>query len=179
MLHSREDGGEESSEESVNDEEDDEDDDGAASVRMLPPNPPPLLTSAVAMSNHRKSFPPPAKVFRTAPTWKAADEMIGVSVPRKARSGRTVERWSPVSVLKFLRFGGFRVLISLLFFVVFRFSVDKEVARMLGFKCYRSRCGANSPPDFDIAGETEPRIDFGGSGVAGSSLAVFFQCFVA
>ncbi|XP_059434987.1 protein TIME FOR COFFEE isoform X2 [Corylus avellana] len=89
LLHSREDGGEESSEESVNDEEDDEDDDGAASVRMLPPNPPPLLSSAVAMSNHRKSFPPPAKVFRAAPTWKAADEMIGVSVPRKARSAST------------------------------------------------------------------------------------------
>ncbi|XP_044499764.1 protein TIME FOR COFFEE isoform X2 [Mangifera indica] len=52
-------------------------------------------------NNHssRKSFPPPAKVFRAAPTtttanpanstWKAADEMIGVSVPRKARSVST------------------------------------------------------------------------------------------
>ncbi|KAJ6351213.1 hypothetical protein OIU78_007195 [Salix suchowensis] len=54
------------------------------------------------MSNHhhhRKSFPPPAKVFRAATTtintttavtpWKAPDEMIGVSVPRKARSAST------------------------------------------------------------------------------------------
>ncbi|GLT53181.1 hypothetical protein SLA2020_264700 [Shorea laevis] len=89
LLHSREDGGEESSEESVNDEEDDDDDDVAASVRMLPPNLPPLSSTATAMSNHRKSFPPPAKVFRAAPTWKAADEMIGVSVPRKARSAST------------------------------------------------------------------------------------------
>lgn len=92
LLHgsNREDGGEESSEESVNDEEEDEDDDGAASLRMLPPNPAPL-SSSTSMSNHRKSFPPPAKIFRAAPTWKAADEMIGVSVPRKARSGRAVE----------------------------------------------------------------------------------------
>lgn len=63
----REDGGDETSEESVNDEEEDED----------------------LILNHRKSYPPPAKVFRApVPAWKAADEMIGVSVPRKARSGR-------------------------------------------------------------------------------------------
>ncbi|XP_017610760.1 protein TIME FOR COFFEE-like isoform X2 [Gossypium arboreum] len=54
---------------------------------------------------HRKSFPPPVKVIRTTPsagmtasmttstsTWKPADEMIGVSVPRKARSGRATKR---------------------------------------------------------------------------------------
>ncbi|KAL2463932.1 Protein TIME FOR COFFEE [Forsythia ovata] len=39
---------------------------------------------------HRKSFPPASssssKVFRVAPVWKSGDEMIGVSVPRKARS---------------------------------------------------------------------------------------------
>ncbi|KAJ0093186.1 hypothetical protein Patl1_25394 [Pistacia atlantica] len=111
------------------DEEDDDDDGGGggggnSSMRMLPPNP---STSSSSMLNHhhhhhhhiqnsnshsnnnhnhntnnhnsRKSFPPPAKVFRTAPTattastttstWKAADEMIGVSVPRKARSAST------------------------------------------------------------------------------------------
>lgn len=87
MMHSsnREDG-EDSTEESVNDEEDDEDDDGAGggSVRMLPLNPSSLS------SNHRKSFPP-AKVFRPPPTLKSADEMIGVSVPRKARSGKGKE----------------------------------------------------------------------------------------
>ncbi|XP_021290146.1 protein TIME FOR COFFEE isoform X3 [Herrania umbratica] len=54
-------------------------------------------------NQHRKSFPPPVKVIRTTPpagttmtsatttscTWKAGDEMIGVSVPRKARSAST------------------------------------------------------------------------------------------
>lgn len=81
------------SEESVNDDE--EYDDGGA-MKMLPPT----------LTNHhhqRKSFPQ-TKVFRSSPSptpppasspivssWKAADEMIGVSVPRKARSGREVE----------------------------------------------------------------------------------------
>ncbi|TKY51137.1 TIME FOR COFFEE protein [Spatholobus suberectus] len=89
MHSSREDGGEDTSEESINDEDDDDDEDGgggagSASVRMLPLNPSSLS------NHHRKSFPP-AKVFRPAPpsTWKAADEMIGVSVPRKARSAST------------------------------------------------------------------------------------------
>ncbi|XP_044484809.1 protein TIME FOR COFFEE-like isoform X3 [Mangifera indica] len=111
------------------DEEDDDDDGGGvgggggnSSIRVLPANP---STSTSSMLNHhnqhhhynhnsnshsnnhnhnnnhnsRKSFPPPAKVFRTASmattattttsTWKAADEMIGVSVPRKARSVST------------------------------------------------------------------------------------------
>ncbi|KAI4317795.1 hypothetical protein L6164_025636 [Bauhinia variegata] len=89
LMHSsnREDGGDDTSEESVNDEEEDEDDDGTGgSVRMLPLNPSSLSSSSLL--NHRKSFPP-AKVFRAAPVWKAADEMIGVSVPRKARSAST------------------------------------------------------------------------------------------
>lgn len=88
MHSSREDGVEDTSEESINDEDDDDDEDGgggsgSASVRMLPLNPSSLS------NHHRKSFPP-AKVFRPTPpsTWKAADEMIGVSVPRKARSGK-------------------------------------------------------------------------------------------
>ncbi|XP_061354400.1 protein TIME FOR COFFEE isoform X2 [Gastrolobium bilobum] len=84
VMHSREEGGEDTSEDSINDEPEDDDDDdrGAASVRMLSLGPNPSL--------HRKSFPPPAKVFRPAPpTWKTADEMIGVSVPRKARSAST------------------------------------------------------------------------------------------
>lgn len=93
MHSSREDGGEDTSEESINDEDDDDDEDGggggsgsgSASVRMLPLNP-----SSLSNQHHRKSFPP-AKVLRPTPptTWKAADEMIGVSVPRKARSGKS------------------------------------------------------------------------------------------
>ncbi|OAY27929.1 protein TIME FOR COFFEE isoform X3 [Manihot esculenta] len=97
LMHgsNREDGGDESSEESVNDDEDDEDDDGGgvgSSMRMLPPNPSSLSSSSMSNHHHRKSFPPPAKVFRAAPAtalWKAPDEMIGVSVPRKARSAST------------------------------------------------------------------------------------------
>ena len=90
MHSSREDGGEDTSEESINDEDDDDDEDGGggggrASVRMVPLNP-----SSLSNQHHRKSFPP-AKVLRPTPptTWKAADEMIGVSVPRKARSGKS------------------------------------------------------------------------------------------
>ncbi|XP_021691913.2 protein TIME FOR COFFEE isoform X2 [Hevea brasiliensis] len=97
LMHgsNREDGGDESSEESVNDDEDDEDDDGGgvgSSMRMPPPNPSSLSSSSMSNHHHRKSFPPPAKVFRAAPAtalWKAPDEMIGVSVPRKARSAST------------------------------------------------------------------------------------------
>uniref|UniRef100_A0A5B7AP23 Protein TIME FOR COFFEE n=1 Tax=Davidia involucrata TaxID=16924 RepID=A0A5B7AP23_DAVIN len=100
LMHgsNREDGGEDSTEESVNDEEEDDDDDGGGvgggggAVRMLPPNPVASMSSS-PMSNHhnphRKSFPTATKVFRATPAWKAADEMIGVSVPRKARSAST------------------------------------------------------------------------------------------
>jgi hypothetical protein len=98
----REDGGEDTSEESINDDEDDDDDDdqhgggnsnnhnggGGGSVRMLPLNPSTLSSSSSLTNHYRKNFPP-AKDFRPTPptTWKAADEMIGVSIPRKARSG--------------------------------------------------------------------------------------------
>ncbi|CAN6440214.1 unnamed protein product [Victoria cruziana] len=64
----REEEGEESSEESVDieEEDDDEDDDSSA-------------------ANHRRGIPPPsAKIVK--PPWKVPDEMIGVPVPRKARS---------------------------------------------------------------------------------------------
>lgn len=84
----------ESSEESIDQDEDDEDEDLSVPVR-LPPSSPPLVNQAAASSpqhnhqiNHhhqqqlpRKSFPP--KVVK----WKP-DEMIGFTVPRKARSGR-------------------------------------------------------------------------------------------
>ncbi|XP_031398035.1 protein TIME FOR COFFEE [Punica granatum] len=102
LMHgsNREDGGDDSSEESVNDEEDDDDDGGAGGsghMRVLPPpptGPPPSLSSSLSNQNSRRSFPPPAtaaaaKVFRPVAPWKPADEMIGVSVPRKARSAST------------------------------------------------------------------------------------------
>lgn len=89
----RDDGGgvgvDDSSEDSVNDE-DEEEDDGL--VRYVPPsNPVPMLSTSAAstLTSHRKSYPPPNKVIRVAPTWKAPDEMIGVSIPRKARSAST------------------------------------------------------------------------------------------
>ncbi|KAJ8512888.1 hypothetical protein OPV22_003322 [Ensete ventricosum] len=82
----------ESSEESIDQDEDEEDEDLSVPVR-LPPSSPPLVNQAVSSSpqhnhqlNHhhqqqlpRKSFPP--KVVK----WKP-DEMIGFTVPRKARS---------------------------------------------------------------------------------------------
>ncbi|GAB2266614.1 hypothetical protein Dimus_001609 [Dionaea muscipula] len=91
----REDGGDDSSEESVNDEDEEDPDDGP--VRYVAPNPVPMMSSSAtsSLTNHhhhqRKSYPPPSnKVFRpVAPTWKAPDEMIGVSIPRKARSAST------------------------------------------------------------------------------------------
>ncbi|CAA2967309.1 Hypothetical predicted protein [Olea europaea subsp. europaea] len=50
---------------------------------------------------HRKSFPPASssasKVFKVTPVWKAGDEMIGVSVPRKARSASTKRSHDGVS----------------------------------------------------------------------------------
>ena len=75
--------GEESSEESVEDEEEYEEDDRAAWVI------PPLTASSSLTSSHnnRRSFPPAAKVGRQTTAWKVTEEMIGVPVPRKARSG--------------------------------------------------------------------------------------------
>ncbi|KAK1313210.1 Protein TIME FOR COFFEE [Acorus calamus] len=69
-------------------------------VRLPPPPPPPttspsILPSTPSLPNyhyhhhHRKHVEPqPGKSLRTTPAtpWKGADEMIGVSVPRKARS---------------------------------------------------------------------------------------------
>lgn len=87
-------GGDDSSEESVNDE-DEEDDDGRGPLRYVTPSNHPIqMTSSSAASTlttHRKSYPPPTKIFRqsVAPTWMAPDEMIGVSVPRKARTAST------------------------------------------------------------------------------------------
>ncbi|KAJ4955214.1 hypothetical protein NE237_011997 [Protea cynaroides] len=97
-LINREDGGEDSTEESMDEEEEYEDEDSGA-LRMLTANPP----SSSSLSNHhhqRKSFSP-AKVVRASATWKVADEMIGVSVPRKARSAsakRSHECWMSSSI---------------------------------------------------------------------------------
>lgn len=130
MIHgNNREGGDDSSEESVNDEEEDEDDDGGgASVRMLPPpNPSVSLSSSSSslLNHHRKSFPP-AKSFRAAPAWKAADEMIGVSVPRKARSGRAVEEIERNRFLLYFQilsvnfvFVDFEILIIYIYFFVF------------------------------------------------------------
>ncbi|KAG1368762.1 protein TIME FOR COFFEE [Cocos nucifera] len=98
MPHgSNKDEGDDSSDESVDDEEEEEedDDDVSVAVRLPPPPHPPNPTSSsssLSQSNHhqhqqnRKSRP--IKVTRTPPVWKA-DEMIGFSVPRKARSAST------------------------------------------------------------------------------------------
>ncbi|KAL6971466.1 hypothetical protein U1Q18_031143 [Sarracenia purpurea var. burkii] len=109
LMHgsNRGDDGEDSSDESVNDEDDDDDEGGGSSggggaVRMLPSNP--SISSSISNHHHqhRRSYPPPgaAKVFRQSPGWKPADEMIGFSVPRKARSvstKRSHECWVPGS----------------------------------------------------------------------------------
>lgn len=87
--HREDGGGDESTEESVNDDEDEEEDDPRGQLRLLPPCP--SYPASMLNQNHlqsRKSFPA-AKVYRSPPTWKAADEMIGFSVPRKARSAST------------------------------------------------------------------------------------------
>ncbi|KAL3515076.1 hypothetical protein ACH5RR_021978 [Cinchona calisaya] len=47
----------------------------------------PITDSLPTKQQHRKSFPP--KFFRAAPVWKSGDEVISVSVPRKARSAAT------------------------------------------------------------------------------------------
>lgn len=59
-------GGEESTEESVGEEEEEEDEE-----------------EFQVSDNHRRNFPP----ARGSRQWKVADKMIGVPVPRKARTG--------------------------------------------------------------------------------------------
>ncbi|KAL9232860.1 hypothetical protein vseg_007923 [Gypsophila vaccaria] len=96
-------GVDDSSEESVN-HEDDEDEDSSYHHHQhqhhLPPTNPVPISAAVAsttLTSHRKSYPPPSKVYKVTPSWKAPDEMIGVSIPRKARSAstkRSHECWS-------------------------------------------------------------------------------------
>ncbi|WZZ28446.1 hypothetical protein YC2023_011847 [Brassica napus] len=94
MVH---DGGDESSEESVNDDEEYDD------VKMLPPPAsnnisPASFSSSLSNHHQRKNFPPPpSKTFRSPHTPAPVSEMIGVSVPRKARSActkRPHESWA-------------------------------------------------------------------------------------
>ncbi|KAL6548398.1 hypothetical protein OROGR_008819 [Orobanche gracilis] len=114
MTSNRDDtGGDETSEESVNDDEDEEDDENtAAAARFSSPMVSSLsdihhniskhhhsqnssfsnITSNLVSSNNRHlqlrktSAAAAAKVLRAPPVWKPTDEMISVSVPRKARS---------------------------------------------------------------------------------------------
>lgn len=75
--HSHRDEGEQSTEESVGNELDDVVRDAGVS-RIRSPNTTPLVSD----HNHRRSFTP-----GKPPPFKITDEMIGVAVPRKARSG--------------------------------------------------------------------------------------------
>ncbi|CAA6659119.1 unnamed protein product [Spirodela intermedia] len=91
MLHgSNREEGEDSTDESIDEDEEDDGDVSGVAVRLPPPPPPPFSNPSppplTLPTNHnpRKIFP--SKVMRPPAVWKAADEMIGVSVPRKARS---------------------------------------------------------------------------------------------
>lgn len=77
--------GEQSTEESVGNEHDYELEDAGVS-RMLSPN----TASSASDQNHRRGFPPARPVRPSPPPWKITDEVIGVTVPRKARSGPTL-----------------------------------------------------------------------------------------
>ncbi|KAI4304063.1 hypothetical protein MLD38_039626 [Melastoma candidum] len=89
-----------SSEESVNDNEDDDEDEHQQQqqhIRLLQPSSAVTSSASALLNNSRRSYPPLASGMGAAaaapkvarPSWKVADEMIGVSVPRKARSAST------------------------------------------------------------------------------------------
>ncbi|KAI4301252.1 hypothetical protein L6164_034547 [Bauhinia variegata] len=85
--------GEQSTEESVGNEDDYVVEDVS---RMLSPN----TASSISDQNHRRSFPTSRPLRPTPPPWKVADEMIGVPVPRKARSAsakRSHDSWASAS----------------------------------------------------------------------------------
>ncbi|KAJ0973599.1 hypothetical protein J5N97_015564 [Dioscorea zingiberensis] len=86
MMHgSNREEGADTSDGSLEEDDDEEEEEAPMPVR-LPPAPSSIpASSSLPPSNHlRKSFP--AKVVRAPAVWKA-DEMIGVPIPRKARSG--------------------------------------------------------------------------------------------
>ncbi|PPD74564.1 hypothetical protein GOBAR_DD28497 [Gossypium barbadense] len=85
-MSNRGDGGDGTSEESVNDDEDDDDEDsggtgGVGSVRTVSPN---IIAGSLSITTPSAGMT--ASMTTSTSTWKPADEMIGVSVPRKARS---------------------------------------------------------------------------------------------
>ncbi|KAK4775710.1 hypothetical protein SAY87_023671 [Trapa incisa] len=99
----REDDDGQSSDESLNHEDDEEDDGGGGGsasnghFRVLPPSSVSAsssLSSSLLNHSSRRSFPlatttATTKMFKPVAPWNAADEMIGVPVPRKARSAST------------------------------------------------------------------------------------------
>ena len=111
MHGSQREEGEDSTDESIDEEEEDDGDDTVPAVRLpLPPPPPfshpsprsPPPVTLPTNQNPRKIFP--SKVMRPPAVWKAADEMIGVSVPRKARSGG--QNHPSLDLLDVVRLGG-------------------------------------------------------------------------
>lgn len=79
-------GEEESTEESVADEEEYEIDERRV-AHIISHNTTSYSSSSLSNQNSRKSLPLTRHTRPTPPALKAADEMIGVLVPRKARSG--------------------------------------------------------------------------------------------
>ncbi|XP_044485902.1 protein TIME FOR COFFEE-like isoform X3 [Mangifera indica] len=89
-------GDEESAEESVADEEEYEIEERRV-ASIISQNTTSYSSPSLSNQNSRKSLPPTRHVRPTPPDLKAADEMIGVMVPRKARSAsvkRLHENWA-------------------------------------------------------------------------------------
>ncbi|XP_042473098.1 protein TIME FOR COFFEE-like isoform X3 [Zingiber officinale] len=98
LLHgSNRDEGDESSEESMDQDDENEDEEDVSVPARLPPSSPPMPISAAASSpqeNHQFQQLPRKSFLPKAVKWKA-DEMIGVPVPRKARSASTKRAHEP------------------------------------------------------------------------------------
>ncbi|XP_042467916.1 protein TIME FOR COFFEE-like isoform X3 [Zingiber officinale] len=98
LLHgSNRDEGDESSEESMDQDDENEDEEDVSVPARLPPSSPPMPISAAASSpqeNHQHQQLPRKSFLPKAVKWKA-DEMIGVPVPRKARSASTKRAHEP------------------------------------------------------------------------------------
>ncbi|KAK8933257.1 Protein TIME FOR COFFEE [Platanthera zijinensis] len=99
MLHgSHREEGDDSSEESLDEDDDDEEDDSTVAGRLPTPSAPNPAPTAPVMQNHhlRKGFPVKSARAPGTGTWKVVEEMIGASIPRKARSSsvkRSQECW--------------------------------------------------------------------------------------
>lgn len=113
------DDGEESTEDRVeNDEEDYEVDDAGLPNRMLSPNTAGSSSSPLNYSRHRRNYLP-MRVTKQATSLKVLDEMIGVAVPRKARSGTVVWLCFLLSVEFFIGGIGFKLPLCFLCFCSF------------------------------------------------------------